>query len=46
MTILNIDGDLSHWANQGVLLQLILTVRKGLPGSHKEIGWEIFTDMI
>ena len=42
-----IDGDLSHWANQGVLLlNSILTVRKGLPGSHKEIGWEIFTDMV
>ena len=42
-----IDGDLSHWANQGVLLlNSILTVRKGLPGSHKDIGWEKFTDMV
>tara|TARA_B100000902_G_C27317969_1_gene922484 strand:+ start:3777 stop:4442 length:666 start_codon:yes stop_codon:yes gene_type:complete len=42
-----IDGDLSHWAKQGVLLlNSILTVRKGLPGSHKEIGWEKFTDMV
>tara|TARA_B100000214_G_scaffold159946_1_gene114781 strand:+ start:481 stop:1143 length:663 start_codon:yes stop_codon:yes gene_type:complete len=41
------DGDLSSWANQGVLLlNSILTVRKGQPGSHKHIGWEIFTDSI
>ena len=41
------DGDLSNWANQGVLLlNSILTVRKGQPGSHKHIGWEIFTDSV
>ena len=41
------DGDLSNWANQGVLLlNSILTVRKGQPGSHKQIGWEIFTDSV
>ena len=42
-----IDGDLSKWAEDGVLLlNSILTVRKGLPGSHKDIGWEKFTDMV
>ena len=41
------DGDLSNWANQGVLLlNSILTVRTGQPGSHKQIGWEIFTDSV
>ncbi len=41
------DGDLSKWAEDGVLLlNSILTVRKGLPGSHKDIGWEKFTDMV
>ena len=41
------NGDLSHWSSQGVLLlNSILTVRKGLPGSHKDIGWEKFTDLV
>ena len=41
------NGDLSHWASQGVLLlNSILTVRKGFPGSHKDIGWEKFTDLV
>ena len=41
------DGDLSHWASSGVLLlNSILTVRKGLPGSHQNLGWERFTDEI
>ena len=41
------DGDLSHWATQGVLLiNSILTVRKGKPGSHQGIGWEDFTDEV
>ncbi len=29
-----------------LLLNSILTVRKGQPGSHKQIGWEIFTDSV
>lgn len=42
------DIDRSHnltdWADQGVLLlNQVLTVREGLPGSHKNIGWENLT---
>ena len=41
------SGNLERWSNQGVLmLNSILTVRKGEPGSHKEKGWENFTDKI
>ncbi|MCQ2454655.1 MAG: uracil-DNA glycosylase [Clostridia bacterium] len=40
-------GDLTAWANQGVLLlNTVLTVRKGQANSHKGKGWEIFTDEI
>lgn len=39
------SGDLSRWANQGVLmLNSVLTVSAGNPASHKEKGWEKFTD--
>lgn len=39
------DGDLSRWADQGVLLlNATLTVRAGSPGSHQNRGWERFTD--
>lgn len=38
------NGDLSPWAKQGVLLlNRVLTVEKGNPGSHFGIGWETFT---
>ena len=38
-------GDLTVWANQGVLLlNAMLTVEKNKPGSHKNIGWQDFTD--
>ena len=38
-------GDLSHWAQQGVLLlNSVLTVEAGQPGSHQGKGWEGFTD--
>lgn len=38
-------GDLSEWANQGVLLlNAILSVRANAPASHKHFGWESFTD--
>lgn len=38
-------GDLTKWALQGVfLLNAILTVRENQPTSHKNIGWEYFTD--
>ncbi|WP_185882834.1 uracil-DNA glycosylase [Blattabacterium cuenoti] len=41
------SGSLVHWAKQGILLlNSILTVRKGHPHSHKNIGWEFFTDQI
>jgi len=41
------NGDLSHWAQQGVLLlNTILTVEEGKPDSHKNRGWEQFTDAV
>lgn len=41
------NNDLTDWANQGVLLlNSILTVVKDTPLSHKDKGWEIFTDEI
>ncbi len=40
-------GELTSWANQGVLLlNTVLTVREGLPNSHKGSGWETFTDRV
>lgn len=40
-------GSLARWARQGVLLlNAVLTVRAGQPGSHRGHGWEIFTDAI
>lgn len=40
-------GDLTNWANQGVLLlNATLTVRANQAGSHQNKGWEIFTDAI
>lgn len=40
-------GDLSYWAEQGVfLLNAILTVEAGQAASHKNIGWEQFTDKV
>ena len=37
-------GCLQRWADQGVLmLNNVLTVRKGEPNSHKNAGWEVFT---
>lgn len=39
------SGDLSRWACQGVLmLNSVLTVAANMPASHKERGWEKFTD--
>ena len=41
------SGELTGWANQGVLLlNTTLTVREGMPQSHKGRGWEILTDRI
>jgi uracil-DNA glycosylase len=40
-----VDGDLSAWSDQGVLLlNRVLTVRPGAPGSHRGRGWEAVTD--
>jgi len=41
------NGDLTHWANQGVLLlNSTLTVRAHLAASHAGRGWEQFTDAV
>ena len=41
------DGDLLPWANEGVLLlNTVLTVEAGKAGSHRNIGWEKFTNEI
>ncbi len=41
------NGNLERWANQGVLLlNTVLTVRRGLANSHKDKGWEILTKKI
>lgn len=40
-------GDLTKWANQGVLLlNAMLTVEKNKPRSHQKIGWQNFTDAV
>lgn len=40
-----VHGDLQNWAKEGVLLlNTVLTVRAHEAHSHKNIGWEIFTD--
>lgn len=40
-------GDLTNWARQGVLLlNTVLTVRNGQARSHKNKGWEKFTDAV
>ncbi len=40
-------GNLTNWAKQGVLmLNTILTVEEGQPASHKNKGWEQFTDFV
>jgi uracil-DNA glycosylase len=38
------SGDLSPWSDQGVLmLNRVLTVKPGVPGSHRGKGWETVT---
>ena len=40
-------GNLECWAREGVLLlNAVLTVEKDKPASHKNLGWEQFTDAI
>ena len=42
-----VDGDLTNWAKQGVLLlNAVLTVEKGHAGSPRNMGWELLTDYI
>jgi uracil-DNA glycosylase len=39
------SGDLSPWSDQGVLmLNRVLTVKPGMPGSHRGKGWETVTE--
>jgi uracil-DNA glycosylase len=39
------SGDLTHWAEQGVLLlNTVLTVEEGKANAHKSYGWQWFTD--
>lgn len=47
LKIVRTNNDLSDWAKQGVLLlNSIMTVIKDHPLSHKDCGWETFTDNI
>lgn len=40
-------ANLTSWAEQGILmLNVVLTVREGQSNSHKNKGWETFTDEI
>lgn len=40
-------GDLTSWARQGILLlNASLTVRRGQAASHKDFGWDVFTNQI
>jgi uracil-DNA glycosylase len=39
------NGDLTPWASHGVmLLNRVLTVRAGVAGSHRGVGWEAVTE--
>ena len=41
------SGDLTAWARQGVfLLNSVLTVEAGKANSHKDFGWQQFTDAV
>ena len=45
--IIRTNSDLSDWAREGVLLlNTVLTVEKDKAFSHKNRGWEVFTDEI
>ena len=47
LNIKRANTDLTDWAKQGVLLlNAIMTVEKDKPLSHKDKGWEIFTDNV
>lgn len=46
-SVMPTHGNLSHWAKQGVLLlNNTLTVRANQAGSHRQQGWEIFTNQL
>jgi len=46
-TNLRKNGDLKDWSKQGVLLlNSVLTVENGKPGSHSKLGWEKFTNQV
>ena len=41
------NGDLTQWAQEGVLLiNAVLTVEQGKANSHKDFGWQKFTDAV
>ncbi len=41
------SGNLEKWAKEGVfLLNTVLTVEKGHANSHKDFGWQQFTDAV
>lgn len=45
--VVRTSKELDDWAKQGVLLlNATLTVRAHSPNSHKDLGWEKFTDFI
>ena len=45
--IKNLVGDLSPWHNQGVfLLNRVLTTKSGFSNSHKDSGWQKFTESV
>jgi uracil-DNA glycosylase len=47
LSIQNTSGDLTPWAQQGVLLlNSVLSVRKNKAASHRDQGWESFTDAV
>lgn len=44
---MNTNGNLTSWAEQGVLLMnTVLTVEEAKANSHKNKGWEVFTDEV
>ena len=41
------NGDLTHWAEQGVfLLNTVLSVQAHRANSHRDLGWQAFTDAV
>lgn len=47
LNITRTNTNLTDWAEQGVfLINSTLTVKKHQPNSHKNIGWNIFTDNV